>query len=343
MARFSKRRLATIGITFSVALGTGFLVQYGDAVASRWGNDAPVGGPSVANTLENLEYTPITTSVVPSVALTSPDQAVVQDAAITLDDMPTEELAPTFGTAPLDEPMAEPVQEEVVAEQNCDISLAAGSMKLAMVQLQLYAPCHASQVLAIHHEGMMFNAMTDDLGLMTVDVPVLSPDAFFIAAFDGGVGAIAQVDVEEFDMFDRVVLQWQGDSGVQLHALEFGATYGENGHLWSQAPGSFAGAMTGQNGLMNSLGDMSVLQPMLVEAYTFPSGYSSFDGNIALSVEAEVTAMNCGQTVRAQTIQVRPSQAPLVTDLSLTMPDCDAIGEYVLLKNVLEELTLASK
>ncbi len=333
MTRFTKKRLATIGVTFSVALGTGFLVQYGDAVASRWGNDAPVGGPSIQSRLENLDYTPITATVAPRGSLTVPDGADVQETAVSLSNVPDEELVPSFDATPLD----------VADDSACDISMAAGSMKLAIVQLQLFAPCHTDQVVAIHHEGLMFNAKTDDLGLLTVDVPVLSADAFFIAAFDGGVGAIAQVYVDEFALYDRVILQWQGDTGVQLHALEFGANYGEDGHLWSGSVGNFAGTMTGQNGMMNILGDTEVLQPMLAESYTFPTGYSSFDGRVDLSVEAEVTAMNCGQSVTAQTIQIRPGQEPLVTDLSLEMPNCDAIGEYVLLKNVLEELTLASK
>lgn len=335
MKRFPMKRAVTIGLTFAVALGSGFLVQYGDAVASRWGADAPVSGPTAREVLEEVSLVPVSASIASPPSLSTPSMSAPVEVSATIGSIPEEELSPTFVPAP-----SEP--EEVV-EQDCRMTLTAVEMKLAMVQLSLSAPCHANRVLAMHHENMMFNAMTDDNGELVVDVPALAENAFFIAAFDGGEGAIAETNVPDFPEYDRAVLQWQGDMGVELHALEFGASYGEDGHRWSESKGNFAGAATGLSGLVTRLGDESVLQPLMAEVYTFPSGISSQDGEIKLSVEASVMNMNCGQPISAQTIQIRPQQDALVSSLFMTMPTCDAIGEYVLLKNVLEDLTLASR
>ena len=66
--------------------------------------------------------------------------------------------------------MPAPAEPEEVVEQDCRMTLTAVEMKLAMVQLSL-SLCHANRVLAMHHENMMFNAMTDDNGELVVDVP----------------------------------------------------------------------------------------------------------------------------------------------------------------------------
>ena len=81
----------------------------------------------------------------------------------------------------------------------------------------------------------------------------------------------------------------------------------------------------------------------MVEVYTFPTGTTSRDGSVALSVEAEVTAENCGRDVAAQSIQIDPASTLIAIDLTMTMPKCDAVGEFLVLKNMFKDLTLAAK
>ena len=81
----------------------------------------------------------------------------------------------------------------------------------------------------------------------------------------------------------------------------------------------------------------------MAEIYTFPSGMTAVSGDIVLNVEAEVTARNCGRSVAAQSIQISPISDPTIMDLTMAMPECVAIGEYLVLKNMFEDLTLAAK
>jgi hypothetical protein len=66
-------------------------------------------------------------------------------------------------------------------------------------------------------------------------------------------------------------------------------------------------------------------------------------GDIQLEIEAEVTDATCGREISAQSLQVTEAGAPRVQELQLTMPDCDAIGDFLVLKNVLEDLKVAAK
>lgn len=349
----TKRQLATAGATFAVALSIGFVMQYGDAVASRWGSDAPVAGPNTRIDPETVMI-PVAASVAVPTTFQMPSANRQQSTPVSYSEI-TEELdAPLFVVPNSDdeaiEAAAEPADiidilplEESEVAQDCKAVLTATPTDLAMVSLSLSNPCRPDAVVAIHHQGLMFNAITDENGKYDVTVPALATEAFFIAAYSDGDGAVAITGVPSLSLYDRAVLQWQGEDDVQLHALEFGAEYGQPGHVWSQSAADPKQAVAGLGGFLTRLGSDSVGDGLMAEVYTFPSGITLQDGQVALSVEAEVTGRNCGRLVEAQSIQIVPGSEAESVDLVMTMPDCDAVGEYLVLKNMFEDLTLAAK
>ena len=394
MSRYKK--YITAGATFSVALGVGFAMQYGDAIAARWGADAPVGGPTTQ--LDDMEelITPVSASLAITTSLPSPPQGYSQSDLVSASPIPTEISTPTLLSGDMstpvsmsgDEPVLEPLPaaietspaqsvvmqavlptggltgflpdaiveaairgdeietaptEQAVTAQSCEITLTAVPAALAMVDLTLASPCRAQSIVSIHHQGMMFHDMTDATGMLRVSVPALKEEAFFIAAFDDGEGAVAMTGVPDLDAFDRAVLQWQGEDDVQLHALENGADYGDSGHIWAGTGGTTDAALAGEGGFLIQLGDAALPEALRAEIYTYPSGTAARDGSIRLTVEAEVTARNCGREVEAQSIQIGTDGEADATDLSLTMPGCEATGEFLVLKNMFEDLTLAAR
>ena len=138
------------------------------------------------------------------------------------------------------------------------------------------------------------------------------------------------------------MVQWIGQSGLQLHARENGADYGEEGHVWAGAARDTAHAALGQGGFLTRLGDARAAEPLLAEVYTFPSGMLQDAAQVALSVEAEVTAENCGKDVEAQTLQVSALGEMRTQDLVLAIPECDARGDFLVLKNLLNDLSIAA-
>ena len=336
----NKKQIVTAGATLGIALATGFVMQNGDAVASRLGDTPQPQQPVETSVVEQ-------SSVLPSL----PEAPVAETEPVEM-VQPTEIVAPDVEVAALDtdlavemgpEPEITPTPEpEVQAERVCETTMQAEAVAAAMVRLDLMSECHPNDRVTIHHEGMMFTADTDATGAVSVDVPALNENAIFIAAFANNEGAMSQIEVPSLAFYDRVVLQWRGQNALQLHAREFGADYGDEGHVWSATARDASIAASGQGGFITALGSGSDDTALLAEVYSFPTGFMTDDGEVSLSVEAEVTAQNCARDIEAQSIQIGPDAETTVVDLVLSIPDCDAVGDFLVLKNMVQDLTLAA-
>lgn len=313
-----KRKFVSAAAIFGVALSMGFIVQNGDALASRL-------GPVELTDASQITAAPIAASAATGALPKVTDQA--------------QEIAPLVEMIAL-------AEEQVILEptvDTCAITVEGQALPLAMVALSIDAPCQPAEYVTFHHMGMMFKEQTDTEGRIDVIAPAFAETAVYLVSFGSGVGTTATVLASDYMNFDRAVLQWQGINAVQLHALEFGADYGSDGHVWSAAARDLDFMTPPSGGFLITLGDPTVDQPLMAEVYTYPSGTAQATGTVGLSVEAEVTAANCGREVFAQSLQFGPAHAPEAFDLIMTMPSCDAIGEFLVLKNMFKDLKLAAK
>ncbi|MFX0545511.1 hypothetical protein ACEWPL_008185 [Roseovarius sp. S1116L3] len=328
--------------TLALALGAGHFMQSRSAVAPvAQQSPAPVLGSSVpqgaaaANGALHLSSITLTSAAptLPSAApapgklphlpaLSEIREAALDDAVgqILTDALPAEEPAPSL---------------------ICDYSLQADAAAGAMVALALDAPCAPGERFTLHHNGMMFTEVTDDGGYASMLVPALSRRASFIASFANGQGVVASAEVEGIGYYQRVAVQWQGDAGLQLHALEFGSDYADEGHVWSGASRDVAAAADGNHGFLTRLGNADQPNPLMAEVYTFPSQLEGRDGQVELRVEAEVTEANCNRDIEAQALELEVGGALRVQDVTLMMPQCDAVGDFLVLNNLLNDLTIA--
>lgn len=362
--------------TFSVALGVGFVMQNGDALASRFGSEEPA--PPVSTEVQPVvqasiapdavspaevsvaqpapaEPLPVETAAVvalpeeagPAMSLPEPDQDFT--AAVAL---PETAIAPQTEAAPIELAAIETeevpdVVSDAAAEptlaQDCVIEMSGTATSAAFVDISVHAPCHVNTAFVIHHQGMMFSVVTDADGYAEVSSPALAEVAVFIAAFPDGEGNVITTAVPEFTNFDRAVLQWEGDTSVMLSAYEFGAGFGDDGHVSRENMRATEAAISGDGGFLVQLGDASADNPLLAEVYTYPSAETRGYGEILISAEAEITSGNCGQELAAQSIQVFPNGDTQALDLTMVMPGCDAVGDFLILQNMFEDLTLASR
>ncbi len=338
----SKRRVITmVGGTITCALAIGFFMQRGETAAPR-------------NLVASLPV-PVQEVVLQPAVSASPVSLMAADVA-TQPDMQNlvraSSMAPVMitPTVPKSTHWAQkPVQAsrqgtELPADPDmphlgCDIAATATPGDMAMIKLKVSAPCFTNERLTVHHNGLMFTQVTDDAGQISVNVPALSDRAVFIVAFGDGKGTVVMTNVPEVYEYDRVVVQWTGDVGFQIHAREFGASYGGKGHVWSgAAPGADPGL-----GFVTRLGQSDTLLPQMAEIYTFPVGTSSASGIVALSVEAEVTSDNCGRDISAQSLELKDRSPLRARDLVLAMPDCSAVGDFLVLNNLVDDLTIAAR
>ncbi|WP_299152759.1 hypothetical protein [uncultured Tateyamaria sp.] len=331
------KEIVTAVGTLAIAVGIGFVMQSSDTAKDLYGAQSrPVSvlevlpkakglGDSVsADVLMQVQEIELT-SATDSVAVSVPNgEAVVERVS-----------APSTADV-VTEPDTMPLG------QSCDITATAEPIAGAMVNLSLAAPCAINERLTVHHNGMMFTETTDQAGNLTVTVPALAEQAVFIMAFSNGDGAVAQTTVADIAEYDRVALQWRGQIGFELHAREFGADYGQPGHVWSGAEQNVVGLTTGDNGFIMQMGDTLAPEPLMAEIYSFASGMTPRDGTIDLSVEAEVTQNNCGVEIEAQSLEMMQGGQMKTKVLTLAVPDCDAVGSFLVLNNLVSDLKVAS-
>lgn len=328
------REIVTTVGTLACAVGIGFIMQSGEA-AERGSNSVESAtvanherevisqGPE-ANAFLEVEGIILTSSQFDSPEIVLPNETNVELASTTTSVLET------------------PVPETAVPRPDlaCQVTVQATVSKAAMIELSLNAPCLPNERVTVHHRGMMFTQTTSLDGTLNTTVPALDENALFIFAFANGDGAVTQLRVPELSQYNRTVIQWKGDTGFEMHAREFGANYGEDGHVWRDTARD-PSAIDTAKGFLTRLGNPEVAEGLMAEVYTFPATMSGLTGTVDLSVEAEVTAQNCGLEIEAQSLEL--SEGVVKTqNLTLSVPDCDAKGSFLVLNNLVEDLTVAS-
>jgi hypothetical protein len=230
-----------------------------------------------------------------------------------------------------------------IAQEGCEPTLVAETSAGAMVRLAVSSTCHAGQSVVIHHNGMMISEMMDDTGMLLLAIPALTETAFFMAELgtDGSV-AVATTAVPSLSFYDRVALQWKGNSGLELHAREFEGAYMSEDHVWRETPQSMDRAALGEGGFLVSLGREDAAEGNQAEVYTFPSATVSRVGTVLMSVEAVISQGNCATDVAAQAIQVKSGGDLAVRELSISMPSCDSEGDIIVLGALVDDIKIGS-
>lgn len=243
---------------------------------------------------------------------------------------------------PAAEDASEPEIERSAFGLSCGALLTASAQPAAMVGLTLTDPCRGGETFTVEHGALVYAAELNELGTYMADIPALTAEASFTVRFEDGETVEATVEIPEAVEIDRAALITDGVSGLAIHALEFGADYEEDGHVWAGNPRDAKAAARSGGGFLTALGDASLREPRLAQVYTFPAGAEAREGVVRLSIETEVTERNCGQDVAGQTLQNSAGRLSAPVAVTLSMPDCDAIGEFLVLKNLLQDLKIAS-
>ena len=344
-----KRRLIAGGMTLAAAAVIGHFVHPdGSLFTVMTPRHAPPPAAGSAAALEGAAVVPLAAQpdarLLPEPATEWGLPILPQDAATQLGpprikaDLPGRVAALDAGYAP---PRTD-TQRFNQYGLRCETALRAEPGAGGMVTLRLDAPCQPYARVVVYHDALRFAARSDSSGAFSVDMPALRSEAAFLVSLPDGSTASAVAEVPEAAEYDRVALQWQGRAAMRIHAYEFGAEFGQPGHVWAEAPGAPRTGAEGKGGFLVRLGDAGLAQPMMTEIYSFPRGTSRRDGAVRLSVEAEVTTETCAHEIEAETLQPGLGGGMTPAALTLYMPGCEAVGEYLVLKNLLQDMKIAS-
>jgi hypothetical protein len=207
-----------------------------------------------------------------------------------------------------------------------------------MLDMSVYAPCDQGEEVTVTHAGLTFDARVGADGQLMGMVPALSEDATVSIAFADGRMQSDTTFVPDLAAHERVALQWQGPATLMLHAYEFGAHYGDPGHLHAGHP--LAPGVT-NHGFITVLGDPEIADGHRAQVYSYPTSASQRRGSVTLEIEAPVTDASCGQPLNAQAIELRDGATVDQRTIHVEMPSCDGQGGYVVLPGVLPDLQIA--
>lgn len=321
------------------AASAGLSVKPKDVVQTAAGSEAakpvqPAPAESAATILPEAPLTAAKADASPEPKVPAPDQPEAPAAKAPVDVAPVEVAPPAAPDAAAE--TTAPVVEATA--KSCDISLLLMPEPSAMIGVTVLAPCHPDQRLVLRHAGLAVTGQTLATGAAFTSLPALNGKGEIEVYFADGARASAALPMPEVATLRRFGVQWQGDDAFQVHGFEGGATYGDPGHVSAAMPHRPLAGQDATGGFMTLLGDSTVPNPLLAEVYTYPADPAA---KPAVVVEAMVTEKTCGRELIGETLNSFGGET-LVTDLTLAMPDCDAIGDYMVLKNLVLDVNMAA-
>jgi hypothetical protein len=222
-------------------------------------------------------------------------------------------------------PQASPSAPAITA-QACDLSLDLMDAGGGLVDAVLTAPCLPNQDVVIAHAGLVFSGQTMATGTLLFQLPALKSPALVDVRFSSGDTAQAAIDMPEAVNLQRIAVQWAFEDGFDLHAFHNDAAFGAQGHMWRQSA---------DKGSLMMLGDAGADVPLMAQVFTY-----SQESPTDVLLEAAVTPSSCGQELMGD-ILFATSGDVQKTELTLAMPDCAAIGQFVHIGNLAPSTNLA--
>lgn len=330
------RKLALGVATVSVAFGAGHLVQSGDDKAllgSAVQAKADDGDAQARDRREEVEparaatiLSERTDAILVNSVTGAVDKTLPPWASGSQDD-PSVIMADATVAMPSKPISVASVDPAVAEDTACAPTLTVTPRDNAMLDVLLFAPCAKDSRVILRHAGLAVSAHTTATGALSIMVPALASAGVVSVTLKDGTTAESSAPVEMAGL-RRFAVQWLSDDAIQMQIYENGAAFG--------APGNVSAARPQGAGTLAALGDNRADLPLMSEIYTFPSSPIP----VQVTLEAEVTQGNCGHEVLGQTLESMDGTVK-TSDITLTMPGCEAVGDILVLNNLAGDTTLA--
>ena len=336
-----KGHVVSAVVTIVIALAAGHLMQSGSAMK----------GADVAPSMPAESWTPLPTRTDAAILL-APAHTVpaptIASVELVFPSPPASAFArlslPPTRLSRLDVPPDTAIGPPNDADLNlddfgvtCGTQFTASALPGALLRLDIASPCTPHLPVEIAHAGLAFRVSLGAAGVVSVDLPALSETAEVTVRIGPEDPVTKRLAVPDAARFKRVAVAWSGQTPVSIHALEFGATPGGQGHVSARHAGR-----EGASGTVRRLGDPDLADPMLAEIYSFPSWNAAQNGSVRISLAARVTEENCDQALDLSVIQSQGALDPDRSEIGLMLPGCAAVGNILVLKNLVQDLKIAA-
>ncbi|MXU64769.1 hypothetical protein [Oceanomicrobium pacificus] len=278
-----------------------------------------------------------------------PGGALVQDSAadaeladagepeIEIEIIPASEAG--FDVAAVD-PNALPTRDAVADAPDCRVDLDLHAVSGGMIALDLDSKCRPSTLLHIEHAGMVITERTNSKGHLAMDLPALTKDATVSVRFDDGAAAKRDVYIDDIDRLARVVVAWNGDAQLDLHALEFGARPNSEGHVWAGKPSSYREARRSGGGFLMELGEEGLER---AQVYTLPLSSRQDRGVVTMTLQVANGGSACGQEIGINVIRVEDGTGPDQRDILFSLRECGEGASGFVVRNAVKDIRVAGR
>jgi hypothetical protein len=296
--------------------------------------------PTPKPTITLAATTPTAADPKPVLAEPAPAAIAATTPSTTVPKPVPAEPVPAIVATKAPEPSIVPKAMEVLLqpEGTCQNELDLAAVADAIIEITLLAPCHPNERLVLRHGPLAVTVKTTAQGSAYLKIPALEADGKVSLRFVDGTVIGSAVQVPDVNNLRRFAVQWMDRDTFGVNAFENGSGYGDVGHISAANPGKLPLTGTAGGGYLMILGDAEATPAMLAEVYTYPDGINP---PVELSIEAQVTSNTCGREILGEVISTNAGQ-PDVSDLMLAMPGCAALGDILVLKNPVQDLTLAA-
>ncbi|MEO0387420.1 MAG: hypothetical protein AAF281_07800 [Pseudomonadota bacterium] len=278
-------------------------------------------------------------------ALSTPVDIVITTRPAPLPPRAAEEIAPappaadaveTTDVAALPaDPGVQPLRDQPVAEA-CGVDLTLTARSGAEIVAALSSPCRPEQAVTVSHAGLTFEAMTSAAGDASIIIPALRSDAEVSVSFPDGAAASGAIAVSGLDMLTRVAILWTADIDFDLHALEFGAREGSEGHIWTGNASTYRGARRTGTGYLIPLGPQD--RPgARAEVYTLVHNSRTPGGLVDLSLRLAAFGDACEARPVIRTLRVERGEVQRDSDIQFDLSGCGS-AEQVFIPNTLQDV-----
>ena len=127
-------------------------------------------------------------------------------------------------------PTASPCEPAKIASEPLD-----GGRMLVRVG----TPCRAEQSIRFGYGGASVVRKLDGAGRLELTLDLFAGTASPIEiVFEDGTSRELPARASDLDKLEKIALIWRAPVDLDLHAFEYGATFGQPGHVWAEAPSS---------------------------------------------------------------------------------------------------------
>ncbi|MEL7347266.1 MAG: hypothetical protein AAFN17_05890, partial [Pseudomonadota bacterium] len=223
----------------------------------------------------------------------------------------------------------------------------------AETDLIITSPCHADSVAEVTYADMTFGVAVDRAGRGMLTMYGFEPSSDARLEFEDGESVEFSVPFTGVERVERVAVAWNDPVSLNLHALEFGAEQGSDGHVRLEAPRDFRSVRRRGGGYLASFGPVDgVGQSVQIYSHWIRRGgkagvvqmyldYASRD------VRGEDGTCGTGDYARPSFKVIRSSRGrvedPNVRRLAAV--DCDdvATGESVLIGAAVRDIIISQR